>query len=49
MEGEQGLFVAVPSKKSNNNEYKDIVHLICSELRKCCTGEIEEKFSLMRR
>lgn len=33
IEGEQGLFVAMPSKKMFNNEYKDIVHPISSELR----------------
>ena len=44
MEGEQGLFVAMPSKKMYNNEYKDIVHPICSELRKHITDVVKEKF-----
>ena len=34
MQGEQGLFVAMPSRKMRNEEFKDIVHPICPELRK---------------
>lgn len=44
MQGEQGLFVAMPSKKMYNNEYKDIVHPICPELRKYLTKVVEEKY-----
>lgn len=44
MEGENGLFVAMPSRKMFNNEYKDIVHPICSDLRKKMTETIIEKY-----
>ena len=37
MQGEQGLFVAMPSRKMRNEEYKDIVHPICPELRNYIT------------
>jgi len=33
IEGEKGLFIAMPSKKGNNEEYRDIAHPINSETR----------------
>ncbi|MBE5969264.1 MAG: septation regulator SpoVG [Lachnospiraceae bacterium] len=33
IEGEKGLFVAMPSKKSNDGEYRDVAHPITSESR----------------
>ncbi len=33
IEGEKGLFVAMPSKKTLDGEYKDIAHPINSEAR----------------
>lgn len=45
MEGENGLFVAMPSRKMFNNEYKDIVHPISSELRKHITEVIITKYN----
>lgn len=45
MEGENGLFVAMPSRKMFNNEYKDIVHPISSELRKHITATVIEKYN----
>lgn len=44
MEGENGIFVAMPSRKMFNNEYKDIVHPISSELRKHITDKVKEKY-----
>lgn len=45
IEGEQGLFVAMPSRRMFNNEYKDIVHPISSDLRKHITDVIIEKYN----
>ncbi len=45
IEGEQGLFVAMPSKKMFNGEYKDIVHPISSDLRKHITEVVIEKYN----
>ena len=45
MQGEQGLFVAMPSRKMRNEEYKDIVHLICPDLRNYITKVVEEKYN----
>lgn len=45
MQGEQGLFVAMPSRKMCNEEYKDIVHPICPELRNYITKVVEEKYN----
>lgn len=33
IEGENGLFIAMPSKKGNNGEYRDIAHPINSATR----------------
>ncbi len=33
IEGEKGLFIAMPSRKSTNGEYRDIAHPINSETR----------------
>lgn len=45
MQGEQGLFVAMPSRKMRNEEYKDIVHPICLDLRNYITKVVEEKYN----
>ena len=47
MQGEQGLFVAMPSRKMCNEEYKDIVHPICPDLRNYITKVVEEKYNLI--
>lgn len=33
IEGERGLFIAMPSRKSSDGEYRDIAHPINSETR----------------
>jgi len=33
IEGEKGLFIAMPSRKGGNQEYRDIAHPINSETR----------------
>lgn len=33
IEGEKGLFIAMPSRKTQDGEYKDIAHPINSETR----------------
>ena len=33
IEGEKGLFIAMPRKKANDGEYRDIAHPINSETR----------------
>lgn len=38
IDGTNGLFIAMPSKKNNRDEYRDVCHPINQELRK----EIEE-------
>ena len=43
MQGEQGLFVAMPSRKMRNEELKDIVHPICPEVRNDITKTVQEK------
>ena len=38
IEGQNGLFIAMPSKKASNGAFKDIVHPITTEFR----GEIQK-------
>lgn len=38
IEGEKGMFIAMPSKKATDGEYRDIAHPINSETR----GHIQE-------
>ena len=33
IEGDQGLFIAMPSRKSSDGEYRDVAHPINSETR----------------
>ena len=44
IEGQNGLFVAMPSRRMPNGEFKDIVHPIKPELRAEITKVILEKF-----
>lgn len=44
IEGEKGLFVAMPSRKSTDGEYRDIAHPINSETRDRIQKTILEKY-----
>ena len=44
IEGEKGLFIAMPSKKSADGEYRDIAHPINSDMRGVLQKEILEAF-----
>ena len=44
IEGERGLFIAMPSKKSADGEYRDIAHPINSDMRKVLQDTILEAF-----
>ena len=43
IEGEKGLFIAMPSKKAVDGEYRDIAHPINSETREKIQSIILEK------
>ena len=45
IEGDKGLFIAMPSRKSLDGEYRDIAHPINSETRKCIQDLILEKYA----
>ncbi|WP_414628108.1 SpoVG family protein [Natranaerobius thermophilus] len=47
VEGNSGLFVAMPSRKTKDNEYKDIVHPITPEFRKNMQETILEVYHEM--
>ena len=44
IEGEKGLFIAMPSKKAMDGEYRDIAHPISSATRDCIQTTILEKY-----
>ncbi len=45
IEGEKGLFIAMPSRKTPNDEYKDIAHPINSETRDKIQKLILDKYN----
>jgi len=44
IDGEKGLFIAMPSKKSTDGEYRDIAHPINSETREELQKQILEAY-----
>lgn len=44
IEGEKGLFIAMPSKKATDGEYRDIAHPINSETRERIQAIILENY-----
>lgn len=46
IEGEKGLFIAMPSRKAGDGEYRDIAHPINSETRDKIQKVILEKYEI---
>ena len=44
IEGEKGLFIAMPSRKAADGEYRDIAHPINSETRERIQAVILQKY-----
>ena len=44
IEGEKGLFIAMPSRKAADGEYRDIAHPINSETRDMIQKAILDKY-----
>ena len=44
IEGTNGYFIAMPSRKTQDGEFKDIVHPINSEFREKLSGEVLAKY-----
>lgn len=44
IEGDKGLFIAMPSKKAADGEYRDIAHPINSQTRERIQGMIIEAY-----
>ena len=44
IDGQKGMFVATPSRKMPDGEYKDIAHPITPELRKDITDSVIAKY-----
>ncbi len=45
IEGDKGLFIAMPSKRSADGEYRDIAHLISQGTREKIQGIILEAYN----
>lgn len=45
IEGEKGLFIAMPSRKTSDGEYRDIAHPINSETRAMLQTLILDKYA----
>ena len=45
IEGQEGYFIAMPSRKANDGEYKDIAHPINTETRKLIIDAILGAFN----
>lgn len=48
IEGEKGLFIAMPSRRASDGEYRDIAHPINSETRMKVQSIILEEYGKMR-
>jgi stage V sporulation protein G len=46
IDGEKGLFIAMPSRKASDGEYRDIAHPINSETREQIQRMIIDKYEL---
>lgn len=46
IEGEKGLFIAMPSRKAGDGEYRDVAHPINSETRERIQKVILEKYEI---
>ena len=44
IEGKTGLFIAMPSRKTANGEYKDVAHPISPDFRNALQDKIIEEF-----
>ena len=45
LEGKNGLFIAMPSRKISNGSYKDVAHPINQEFRLILEQKIKEKYN----
>ncbi len=47
IEGDKGLFIAMPSRKSSDGEFRDIAHPINSETRERIQSTILERYEII--
>ncbi len=45
IEGENGIFIAMPSRRTKNGEYKDVAHPINTEFRGILQSRILEEYN----
>jgi stage V sporulation protein G len=46
IEGENGVFIAMPSRKTKNGEYKDVAHPINTDFRTYMQSKIVEAYQI---
>lgn len=47
IEGENGIFIAMPSRRTKNGEYKDVAHPINTEFRAVLQDRILDEYNKM--
>lgn len=47
IDGQNGLFIAMPSKKMSDGAFRDVVHPICSEVRNQIKEQIFQAYEKM--
>ena len=47
VEGERGPFIAMPSRKTNTGDFRDIAHPVSSEARERIQAAVLEKYELL--
>jgi len=48
IDGDRGLFIAMPSRKTNDGEFRDIAHPISTQARERIQSSILEKYELLQ-
>lgn len=47
IEGNEGMFIAMPSRKTKSGEYKDVAHPLVTEMRQMLHDKIMEAYNNM--
>jgi len=48
IDGDRGLFIAMPSRKANDGDFRDIAHPISTQARERIQASILEKYELIQ-
>lgn len=48
IDGDRGLFIAMPSRKTNEGDFRDIAHPISTRVRESIQASVLEKYELLQ-